>query len=620
MAHSHSSPTQASFFLGLRSLSPTIAHNLASHHIAMASSQMARMQNMRSTLLNISTAVVGISNKSLPVMATKLTLLRTVPPSLAADCHYLVQGGSFPCMRSEYELFFTEFANTVNVVVHELSVLGPRLSDAASSSIGTAAEDVFWDLWRVLASSSQSLAAMHFACSRLWPLKQQPFSIPLYTALNTLMAWLLPMTRSPAWSAMTSRHGRANRDKELLGMLGQPCKCLSSVSMHPPHILLSLFGTLPPTFLPLLCCILSEQFGGAPLVVRRAQPPAGTITATKYAQAFFSTALCDADFPSLLYVVTNAMHNLAVADNQTGHSGRFKFLSSPAAVQMLKVALILPPKVLAGEAGLEHCCLFELRLHLERSFLTPKAREDDSLGASAGQVAMNMDASGLPVHLNPCVSPGALETDAKVLHAIGAIMAGDTRLSELCCALQVLIVRGWLAAGTQRVPVQGAALAAMSRSVVGLAKQCTLQGFALLQQASKVQPSGQRARGLHPAQQQQQQQWEKQREQQREQQEQQMQPGGQQKDYHLERAAQVQRDAVAVRETILGQADVTHIPQVQALMYHTSCFGADIADSGSGESWEGFVQKVSVSACYVWDLCRRFQLLLAMRLRMLHGL
>lgn len=136
-------------------------------------------------------------------------------------------------VRSQYVAFVADFTSLLTALVQQLDRLGSRLSFAVPSTIGTAEEDVFWSLWVFLVAACSAFDEATEKGPDLYSHEQQAFYGPLYFAFNSLMSWLLSISRSPAWVLMQARHGKHSRACELIACLEQPTKCLVNLSFAP---------------------------------------------------------------------------------------------------------------------------------------------------------------------------------------------------------------------------------------------------------------------------------------------------------------------------------------------------------------------------------------------------
>lgn len=483
---------------------------------AMAPAQKAWRDEVRSTFRGMTAAVAQLAHVSLPhpSLLQQLPRLHTLRPEFRRVFHSRrLQYDPVFC-RTQYGLFVTDFVALLRQLVQQLDRLGARLSHATPPSVGTDEEDLFWELWQYLAAASRAFKAVTNRGSDPWPVQQQPFYGPLYNAFHTALLWLLTMTRSPAWLAMQEQHGRDLRDRELMTVLEQPIECLVNVVCDtPPDHINSHLLLLPPSFIPLLCCIMAEQFTNIPLQHHPQQslgtraaaaellpagaslplgtapagnanntPPPGDRQATTYRDAvhvdrkLFRGVLC---YPlASLMLLVNNLHTHQQSSAQ-GSIGRCFFLTSPSILALFKMVLLLPQRRLVGSPtelndSLDVLCgLLELQAaqseatkHLDRHRVGPGHVQDYAVPDP-------------PPHLAQPFADRALETDVRVLRVLSSDARGaDARRVAIRYDMQRMVVQHWMAGAGQphaRAAVEPRSeqtASTMAGSVVGLAKQC----------------------------------------------------------------------------------------------------------------------------------------------------
>lgn len=381
------------------------------------------------------------------------------------------------CTQSEFAPFITKYTTLVKALILQLDRLGSRLS-SVPSSIGTATEEVFWELWRILVAVETVIGYAYGRRSSLF--EKQPFCAGLYDALNMLLQWLLSISRSPAWVAMQRQHGLVDRNGELLAILAQPLDCLLRFSTNIYRsIFCSHLSCFPPTMLPLLCCIMSEQFTNAPVLVPLVQPAASS-KAALYKGGVGQLYLAE-NLDQFLHAMLMVINNFATRHISTEFGSMISFVAAPAVFHFLKAVLILPRKASSPPTVVSLCMGV---LDSLSSFSNEEALTNPSPLLSAPNASLNKDALGLPLHTNPRFSNLALETDARLLHALVLHQSADASLTQKCCEMQVVILRSWM---TDRLlPISSETLTVMVRSVVGLAKTYSLQGLRMMQQVQKL--------------------------------------------------------------------------------------------------------------------------------------
>ncbi|MEW5314130.1 MAG: hypothetical protein WDW38_005650 [Sanguina aurantia] len=394
---------------------------------------------------------------------------------------------TFPGMRAEQALFLTDLARLISALVPQLHRFSTRLSSPTLASMGTEEEVIFWELWGFLRAGSSAYSQICMKLPNLWPHYERPFNGALIAAFHSVLTWLLPLTRSPAWRAMTLQDGLVSRNHELLGILLQPTVCgVVNVHQARPHSsMLTQLHALPSTFLPLLCCIATEHLGSAPPLAS-ASPAATrgtTVRAMNYAQARpYGVSSAGASNQLLTLLVTSINNFLALAGQGNAGSGQFGFLGSPAVLQFLKVFLTLGDDLPPASPNPVHCAI--TCMHAVLSIDNPQARSCLSQSGSPLDGVGNRDADGLPLQADPFTSPYALETDVRLLHALSKPMEdgahGQLLMNRHAC--QMMLLQRWGEAGKAHPLGSDAVLGRMDRSIQGLAKQCAWLGLGLLKQ------------------------------------------------------------------------------------------------------------------------------------------
>lgn len=394
----------------------------------------------------------------------------------------LFRGQEHPRSKSDFSMYVKDFAELLTALVPQLSRLGAGLSSWTLCSIGSTDEQLFWEHWSFLTNACSTYNEMNTRYINLWPEDQHPFHSILSAAFYPILTWLLPVTRSSAWTSMRQQHGLKSRNHELAVLLSTLNKFLLRLARSPPAMLATHLPTIPPTYLPLLCCIITEQFGTAPLLVRTTHQAGTDMLATTYKNGL---QVDYPDFPVLhilLGSVTLCINHMVFASAQApAHNEGFACLTTPAVLQLLKMVIILPPeKPPLSEPLLLRRSISCLAVLLSQG--TQRARFSPG-AASIRDRASIRDAVGLPQHMNALLSSEALETDTLVLHAICRHICVDAQLTTCSLQVQWQLMERWhydfkhhLAYGTP------AARATMTTSMVGLAKQCTEHGLQIMQQ------------------------------------------------------------------------------------------------------------------------------------------
>lgn len=233
---------------------------------------------MQASVRDMTTICTSLAEISLPLPSPQPLLLRMRLSHLTTfrdlDAPTKLQQQAFQHSTPHLILFVSDFTTLLTALVPQLRRQGDRLSSATFCSVGTPEEELFWELWRFLVTSCSVFGMSFNYCNErdgllnVWPQeKHHPVYAPLYAAFTSVLAWLLNMSRSPAWRAMKSVHGLKCTNGELTLILAQAGQCRLSISSAPTPTLLARAALLPPNFLPLLCCIFTEQLCSLPCLV-----------------------------------------------------------------------------------------------------------------------------------------------------------------------------------------------------------------------------------------------------------------------------------------------------------------------------------------------------------------
>lgn len=448
----------------------------------MASAQDHWPKHMLSPLHIMTECVAAVAATSLPsacilAQVPRMRMLRQLLSVISDSASSSMAEKPRFCMHPEFDPFIRDFTSLLTALIPQLDKLGSRLSIAATS-IGTAEEEVFWELWKFLLVGSSAFALATSGYVELLPIDIQPFYPPLCAAFNSLLQCLLTVSRFPAWVAMKKQHGIDNINSELRVILAQPLQCLHRITFTTSMpVLLSHLSCFPPSALTLLCCIISEQFTNLPQII----PPmrqAASMPATSYTQgrgrSYLSFPLC-----GFLDMQTVVISNLAALYRSSGLSDKYSFVTTPAVLHFLKTVLILPQKTVAVQPGLVLRCLecldflFNLYINITHGVL-----------CSTSDANSVKDIAGVPRHVNPRLCMQVLDTDARLLHALNVHHEENFSLQALCYANQAIVINNWMISGMlTEVPAE--VLLVMARSVGGLAKICASQGLCLMEELGK---------------------------------------------------------------------------------------------------------------------------------------
>lgn len=435
---------------------------------------------MHYTLSQMQQSVTSVAEPTRPhaYMQTHLPVLSTLHQYLEALSQSPPQWPTRPSSirQSEQALLVTHLTALLTSLVPQLDRLGARLSLPPPDRPGRAEEQVFWALWRFAVSSCASLDAALDMFPELLSLEQQPFYPPLYVAMNSVLAWVLTMSRSPAWLAMTDEDGLQRRNRELLLILAHPVNLLNNITSSEMPLPVTHSHALPASLVPFICCIMTEQFGEQPLLVSQPSLPAD-ISACWYDQSVDPMSYY-IPIQHVLTMLIEEIINFVCLDRITGHGEHFQFLTAPALSQLLKAVVILTNRSLFSAPELIQS---SVRCLVRVLFLVFKS-ERDSLHTpvlpQANRLA-NRDAMGLPLHTNPCLSRAALETDIQLLHVLWLHNARHPSLISFVVTIQSQIAMTWVASIKPTRPPTGT-LAMMIKTMLGVSKHVTLQALKLM--------------------------------------------------------------------------------------------------------------------------------------------
>lgn len=405
---------------------------------------------------------------------------------LTASGNVLFSPGSVNCINVEswHARLVSDLTALLKVSVHELKRLGVSLSCTKIQSACT--EILFWEVWKCTVVGCFASRQASELLGIFWPSRRQPFCTPLFVEFHTLLTWLLSMSRSSAWLAMQPEHGRICRNNELLVILSQPCEFLSAASRGAPAVVASCLSQLPPNFCSLLCCIISEQFGPTSPLVPPAQHVANA-AALSYTQSFIIQPPLDNVNQSVIHHLSNAIIQFQKIAPAGAHREQFSFLVAPAVLQFLKTVLLLPKRLFTNTPHLQQNTMLTFPLLMSNNFCQANMGRVRSFLISDADP--NMDDVGLPLHMNAFVSTQALETDTRLLHALSLHLNGVADIVFSCYTVQLTILQCWEVAGLYsphaEASHQAAAVRVMTRSIVGLAKQCTMQGLEFMEQQTR---------------------------------------------------------------------------------------------------------------------------------------
>lgn len=452
-------------------------------------------ESMRHCIQDMTACVVALAHTALPhsslqarvphMQAMQLALF-TCSLSLSPHPPEELDSGT----NKDYALFVVDFTSLLEALVPQLARLGVRLNLTTDSSIGTAEEVVFWELWVFLLSSCVAFGFTPY--NGPTPLseghQQKPLYISLHSAFQSLLLWLLSMSQSPAWQGMRAEHGRQERNRELLTILIMHVTCLSHVSRQPCQVI-SRWNYLPPTFLPVLCAVVADQLSTVLPTAVDSSAETQVIfrrSASTYPPGLHSYHSTDKQVVVAFHTfLIEVIKRLAMANQDTAYTGQLSFLTAPAVLQYLKLVVITSPRISPINTDFLELCTVCLSVLLSNSVIDNRARKGASLSSSDAEAHRHI--AGLPSHLNPLLSTASLHTDTMLLHALSKHMHKDnSRHIFTCVSIQIFVLQGWRDAGLL-CPAPLEALSVMAQSAVGLAKQCMAHGLWLMQVLQKPQ-------------------------------------------------------------------------------------------------------------------------------------
>lgn len=451
--------------------------------------QKAWFRERHSCVQQIMSALAEIASTSL----SQSTIEAHIQMLLNMICNMLrsIEAGksmlqvAFSSTKANSRLLTADFANSLTAIVPHLKRTGSQLSSPVQSSIGTVEEGLFWTLWVLLVCLFEAYSRAKGSQGCSGHSEPEPFNPPLLAAFNILLDWLLSMTRSPAWRRMRPSHGSRLRNDDLIVILGMVSDSFLSLDNVQPNVIASNLASLPVNLLSMICSIVSEQFGNAPLLLSPATLPAHG-TATVYHLALRMPDPGESRLHSfLLNSLTQVVSRLQNADKDCSSSGHFACLMKPAVLQCCKtILLIVPygsPKIdqqfmRRSVGGMQDLLNFALE-DAQPWLVGPLTDLDRSSGSDLNQAC-------LPAHAIPCANKQALRTDKRVLHALGGYIGVDKNLARICYQVQELIIRSWKES-MKRCPVDKDLASEMAEAVVGLGRQCMLHMLQLMQAQSQ---------------------------------------------------------------------------------------------------------------------------------------
>lgn len=196
---------------------------------------------------------------------------------------------------------------------------------------------------------------------------------------------------------------------------------------------------------------------------------------------FQPLAPLDTLFMYLIMSVTNLERHGA----SVGSSGSSFPLTAPAVVHFIKSVLLLPKGARLSDRDLFQRHSVPVLQDLLYLTTTQESPFSPSTSHPTFDAMANIDASGLPMHMNPCVSAQSLQVDVRVLHAMSLQMKEEPAMGSSCLGVQALLLQSWVTACSQHPP-DAAVFAVMATSVVGLMHQCARQALHLMRRSEQA--------------------------------------------------------------------------------------------------------------------------------------
>lgn len=373
-------------------------------------------------------------------------------------------------------------------LVPQLQRFGKRLSIPTAGSLGTVEEDMFWELWASLMGS----CVVNMIVTKTQPTAflnlQQALCNQVHLATQSVLTWILSISRSPVWCAMKVGNGLRHRNLEVSSILFQATSFLALIGEAPTPVALRLACWVPDQLLPLICCIASEQL--CPVRTTQQHDQSGTRhPATTYVLGSTSRLVFPPSLYQSLCLLASTINNLECLASRAGRAGVCTFVTAPAVLLLLKLFITLPPEVHPAVKDYRRMAAGCLPRLLHRS----QAQHVASLTASTTQDGERARI-GLPMRQHPLLCADALETDVQLLHVLTDCMQRGALPKWEGLRAQAMVLDSWKNA--RACPfTTAAATQAMAASNIGLAKECTghaLQEMQQLQRSVNLIELGQR--------------------------------------------------------------------------------------------------------------------------------
>lgn len=215
-----------------------------------------RCKHVRLTFLKISKAMVMLAHDPISdsFLLSQLPSLMKLQQKLLTETSFLEdsvmkeQGSA-----DEQALFISACAALLTELISQIQRIGTALAACKTD----AGRRTLWCLWIML----------HLSCSAYQDWSHALLGGPqlespaLRASYMMLLNGVLQCTRSSTiWGALVTVPDL--RYQSLVDIIGAPLTCLLNISKLPPAALLVELCALPPDFVPVLCCIVSEKLTG----------------------------------------------------------------------------------------------------------------------------------------------------------------------------------------------------------------------------------------------------------------------------------------------------------------------------------------------------------------------
>lgn len=472
-------------------------------------------ESMRKTMQQMTRVVstIAVTSPSHPSLKSRIPLFRMLNDQMWSSVGATLLSAAAQSQEKKYitqadeEVYITTFSALLIDLLSQLDRFGSQLSSANACSIGTAGEEVFWELWRFLNISSLGFEAVRVACKGTWPVHTCNFQTLLFAAFQSLLNWLLSMLQCPAWRSMTLMHGLECRTQDLLDILRPLLHSLHTHSTASDDSFVDHTRLLPPNLLPMLCSVLLEEtlcghLGAVNHEARALHP------ATNYAQGLKSKHLqpLNQEFPDQLHLCVVSIGNFASAGCATMNcNAPCSWLGHPAVFQLLKTALTLPCMITKPDLwnnSLDSLVfLINYRTVVYGSqrhgtfphSTTGTARTHNALSVldSIPDKSTSDRSSASNPWLSPNLSFQALQSDARLLHTLSRLACSNSSPERVnkCLGVQLEVLLSW-SESCERHAAPTASMLLITQSVVGIGKKCASRGLEIMHNLQQLRLAG----------------------------------------------------------------------------------------------------------------------------------